>query len=235
MKKIFWYILFALSCFCGRGYAMPNDTVFVASQYQQIQQKTNEIIEEAEVDVVSSLTLAVNAINNIMTWSAIFIAFLTLIVAIIGFVGYNRMYEVVQDNIKKNDEKVDAKIRAIDAKQEMFNDCVSRTQVISEQLKGQEKYICKTSDYLFAALDKITNQIPDADTGKAIMKQMWHNYQITSLYSADEGKEFAALAFLQENGTIDDIEHLEFVSTYDRNDHNKTWAREILGLLSIRT
>lgn len=237
MKKIICFIILALSLILVNANTLQKNTVVDSGQQPVLHNNIDEVVQVDEIDkpdVVSSLTLAVNAINNIQTWSAVIIAILTLAVALFGFFGYRHIENSMKENIKKNDKAVDDKIREIEQQQQAFNDCVIQTKAISEKLSGQEKYICKTNQYLYDALDKIANQISDVDTGKIILKEMLHNYQITNLYSTDNSKKFAALAYIQENGSTSDIEHLEFISNYDSNEDNKKWAREIVGIIRYR-
>lgn len=229
MKRTICITVFALLCSFMISNALPkkaND-----STIQHVQQKNEKKIIIEEKDEVSSLTLAVNAINNIMAWSAGIVAILTLIVAVFGFIGYNRIKEVMNDSIKKNSKIIDDKIKTINEKEEEFSNCISRTKIIDGRLKVQEKYMCNSNLYLYESLDKIANQISDTDKGRLILKEMLHNYQVTNLYSADNNTKFASLAYLQANGTFNDIEHLEYVSNYDQDENNKIWSREIIGAI----
>jgi hypothetical protein len=254
MRKKIYLIVFVLSCFfasaCTSNGKNVNDTL------QQIQHSAGKS------DIVDTLTLAGNTINNILTWSAVMLAVLTLIVALFEILGYLRnqneikrnekivdkkiieinetinhkvieINDALGNNIKSNDKIITDKIQAINAKEQELNDCILQSKAISERLSGQEKYVNKTNQYLYEALDKIANQIPDANIAKVIMKEMLHNYQVTNLYSSTDSK-FATLAYLQQNGTMNDIEHLEYVSYYDSNELNKEWAREIIGIIKHR-
>ncbi len=234
MKKMICFIALILSYFLLEANTLPsnnvNDTV-----PQQIQQNVERTVNSDTQDTVNSLTLAINAINNIQTWSAVIIAILTLIVALWGIFGYRRMKKNIKENIKKNDKIIRNRIEAINAKEQEFNDCITKITVVIEKLNSQEKYMCKANQYLYEALDKIANQIPNADTGKAILQNMLHNYQITNLYSTDNNTKFAALAYLYGNGTLEDIEHLEYFAKSNIDERNREWAREIVGIIKHKT
>ncbi|MDR1342588.1 MAG: hypothetical protein LBK18_04935 [Prevotellaceae bacterium] len=220
MKKTICFIALALSSFLVSAEVLPinNVTDSVTQEVQQNVKKTVLVDDVDKPDVVSSLTLAVNAINNIQTWSAVIIAILTLIVAVVGLFGYFKLNQVLKSNVAK----IQAKIQEINEKEQEFDRCISQT-------KAQEKYMQRTNVCFFEAFDKVVNQITNSKTAKAISQQMLHNYQITNLYSADD--KFAAFAHLEEQGTMDDIQHLDFVSKYDSNKDNKKRAREIIGII----
>lgn len=169
---------------------------------------------------VGSLTLAVNVINNIMTWTSVLVGVITLLVGAFGYFGYNRM-----ENQIKN------KIAEIDKKRTDFDDCILQMKGIQAKLVAQEKYTCNSNIYIYDTLDKIANQIAEAEKGKVILEKMLHSYQITNLYAAENDLKFAALAYIQNNGTLDDIKHLEHVATYDAYEQNRVWAREIIGII----
>jgi cell division protein FtsB len=222
MKKTICFILLAFSCFGTSANILQNNNVGDTVQIEQkVEQNTEKIVNADNTDVVNGLTLAVNAINNIQTWSAVMIAILTLIVAIFGFIGYFRISHVLKSNVAQ----VQKKIEEINAKEQEFNNCISQT-------KAQEKYIYKTNECFLDALDKIANQITDTTNASFILRDMLHNYHITNLYSAED--KFAALADLEVNGTREDIEHLEYVSNNDSDEYNKSWAREIIGIIRHR-
>lgn len=233
MKKNICLIVLILSSLLVGAHTLTNNNAEnTDTEPQQEQQNVEKTIKTDKQDDVSSLTLAVNAINNIQTWSAVLIAILTLIVALWGFFGYRHMKENIIENLEKNDEIIGAKIKAINAREQEFNDYVTRTMVIFEKLNCQEKYMSKTNQYLYEALDKIANQISDSETGKDILQKMLHNYQITNLYSTETNTKFAALAYLYGNGISKDIEHLEYFAKYDLDERNKEWAREIIGIIN---
>jgi uncharacterized protein YneF (UPF0154 family) len=233
MKKTICFILLVLSCFLANADTLQNNNVGDTIQ-QQVEQHVEKTVRADNTDVVSSLMFAVDAINTIQTWSAVIMAFLTLIVALFGILGYRHIRKDMKENIEKNDKIISDKIQEINEKEQKFNDCITQVKVISEKLNGQEKYMSKTNQYLYEALDEVANQISDVKIANHILRKMLHNYQITNLYSTDSNKKYAALAYLQENGTLEDIEHLDYFSNCDLDEPNKIWAREIIGVLRHR-
>jgi len=226
MKYTIFIIIIVLSCALAKAdttnYNSVNDTAV-----SLVQKNTEEIHYCKNQNDVGSLTLAVNAINNIMTWSAVMIAALTLLVAVFGIIGYIRIKDILKDNIKK----VSDKIIEINSKEQVFNTCIAKTEAITKELQAQEQYMCNSNVYIHKALETIANQISDDHRAISILKFILHNYQISSLYSSNASLKFAALAYLQDNGTFNDIEHLEYVSNFDLIEANKTWAREIIGII----
>ncbi len=233
MKKMIFYIFLVLTCLSAGADTLPNknsrDTISQQKQLQQLHQKTKKTIENS--NDISSITLAVNAINNIISWTAAIIAIYTLVIALFGFFGYRHVKDNMKNNIKRNNKIINDKIVEINQKEQKFNDCLNQTKAISGKLDMQDKYMCKTNSYLFEALDKLANQISDTKVGKVILKENFHGYQITNLYSIDRNKNFASLAYMQQNGSLEDIEHLEYFSNFDLDANNKIWAREIIGVI----
>ncbi len=203
------------------------------SATQEIQE-----VQEDSIDIVSQLTLAVNNINNLITWTSVLIGILAILVALFGYFGYRHIKEDMEKNIvesKKSIEKLNNEIKnrleELNKKKRELNDYISLTKVISEKIDVQEKYINKTNEYLYMALEKMANQIND----KSILDEMLHNLRITNLYSNDDSKVFAALAHLHVKGTSKDIEHLEFCSQHNGvSDSNKLIAREIIGIIKFK-
>lgn len=189
-------------------------------------------ISESSTGSVSDLTLVVNAVNNIITWTSIMIATLTLFIGLCGFFGYHQIKQNMEKNAIENTKIVDNKIEELNKKKKEIDKYISLTQTILEKTNIQEKYMYKANQYLYEALDKIANQIEDTKTANAILNEILHNFQVTNLYSSKGKKVFAALAYLQANGTLEDIEHLEFYSSLNGNsDSNSAWAREIIGVI----
>lgn len=231
MKQMIFFIILALSYISANADTLPNNNVTTVQYHQQVQQNVEKTVSNEKQEDVSSLTLAVNAINNLLTWSEKAIAYLTLIVALFGFFGYYKINKSLKDNMKKNDKIIEDKIEEINNRETEFNDYISRTKAIIEKLNGQEKYMYKTNQYLYEALDKIANQISDTKIGNSILKEMYHNYQVTNLYSVDDNTKFAAFAYIQENGNFNDIEHLEYISNYDSNERYMVWAKAIIVII----
>jgi len=234
MKKLICFIFLILTNLFINANTLPNKNVGDSTLQQQkhLQQKQQITeIKTDNIDYVSSITLAVNSINNIISWTSATIAIYTLVIALFGFFGYRHIKERIDENLEKNRLIIDDKINEINKKEQIYDDIISQTQVIINKIDVQDKYMCQTNENLYDALNKLANQIPDEKTGKHILKEMLHNYQITNLFSSYSTKHFAGLAYLQENGTIEDIVHLESYLKHCIDEKNKIWAREIIGVI----
>jgi len=177
-------------------------------------------VDQNNIQPLDSLSFALSAICDVITWSSVLIATITLLVAAFGYFGYNRMENRIKNRISE-----------LDKKQAEFNDYISQMKVIQDKLLTQGKYICNSNVYIYDTLDKIANQIVDAEKGKLILERMYHNYQIINLYATDNNLKFASLAYMENNGTQNDIKHLEHVATYDDDEKNRIRAREIIGII----
>lgn len=173
---------------------------------------------------VSALTLAVNAVNNIFTWSAIIVAILTFVTMIIGFIGY-----------KSLKDKIDHKIEIIDQKLAVIDQCNNELQKLGHKFNIQENFTYKTSEYLYESVEQIVNQMQDERRAKDIYSKLLHSFHITHLYkNADESK-LAALFYLHESGTIKDVSDLEYIEKMDENVEYRKRAREIIGVIKHRS
>lgn len=221
MKHLIFIILFVVFNTLVSANIIANDSII-----QQVPQQ-QEIVNYEKQEEIGSLTLAVNTINNIFTWSAVMIAVLTLIIGILGGIGYIMIKRSQDDNIKK----VDKKIAEINSKKQELDNYIYQTKIIEKKLKAQEKYMINSNEYSYKALDTIANQISDSEKAIVILKFILHNYQIANLYSADNNLKFSSLAYFQENGALSDTEHLEYVANCDLVETNRKWAREIIGVI----
>lgn len=173
---------------------------------------------------VSALTLAVNAVNNIFTWSAIIVAILTFVTMIIGFIGY-----------KSLKDKIDDKIKIIDQKLAVIDHCETELRKLEHKFNIQENFTYKTSEYLYESVEQIVNQMQDKRRAKDIYSKLLHSFHITHLYkNADESK-LAALFYLHESGTIMDVSDLEYIEKMDENVEYRKKAREIIGVIKHRS
>ena len=57
------------------------------------------------------------------------------------------------------------------------------------------------------------------------------NAENNEAYNRDR---FAVLAYLETNGTIEDIPHLEYVVQHDTNEDNRRRAIEVIGIIRNR-
>ncbi len=233
--------------------------------------------------IVFNLTLAVNAVNNVLTSGSIFIAILTLFIGLVGLFGF---YSVKQDLKDKIDE-FETEINNINTKvtdnedkitktNKLIQDCCSETnekykdfenrfneslehnlaeidirnQIVNASIQDfqnfhsrQEAYINQTINYLYQATSAIINQMSDQDQARTILSRIYHDIQIARLYRTSLNAEnnvaydrdrFAAFAYLETNGTIEDIPHLQYVEQHDPNENNRRRAIEVIAIIRNR-
>ncbi len=183
-------------------------------------------------DTGDSLAIAVNSVSNVIGWTSVIIAILTLFVALAGFFGYRYLLSTIKSSTESSEKLINSHLEKLISKQKDFDNSVVLISSLADRLADYEKFMRNTNRYLYESLDKVANQIGDKDLGIKILEFMLHNYQITNLYSSDKNTIFASLAYLHENGTLDDIQHLEFlsVSNYVCVEY-QLWAREIVGII----
>ncbi len=84
----------------------------------------------------------------------------------------------------------------------------------------------------------------DKEQANLLLANLFHDFQIAKLYrnnfETDEVSDIdvnliTALEYLEENGTMEDIPHLEYVAQNDTNDDNRNRARMIIGRIMERS
>jgi len=168
--------------------------------------------------------------GDFIGWTSVILAIFLTVLGIIALFSFK--------TIKENEKRINDRISKIDEKEQEFKDYISRTEAINKRLSLQ---IENANEYLYEAIKDITNQIRDGMKDKIISETLnkrfektEHSYQITNLYSEDNENKLTALTYLQQNGTPDDIEHLEYVSKYDLVEVHKEYAREIIGIIRYK-
>lgn len=164
-----------------------------------------------------------------------FIFILTLIVAVltimVAFIGY---YEFTRVNTYT--EKVDEFVSDFNEKLETYNQNVLNIQ---SRLTQQELYLVQTINYLNSIIAELSYKTQD----KSIIERLSRYSHIAQLYrisldmnesSETSNSKFAAFAYFEESGIIEDIPHLEYVAQHDPNEQNKKRAREIIGHIRER-
>lgn len=218
MKKVFLYSMFLLLS-CTPAIA---DSVGVAlTDSNTINTVTPK---EEQSNEVSSLTLAVNTVNNILTYSSFVIALLTFATIFAGFFEYRRLKEIIERKVAEIDNKA--------AEIDDFKQKLDHAQLL---LKIQDKYINFANGYLYQTTEQIVNQMEDNDMAVEIFKKMNHNYHIANLYSGKKDDRFASLAYLRENGVVADVEHLLQICDSDPEERYRSLASEIIGIIKYRT
>lgn len=161
-----------------------------------------------------------------------FIFILTLIVAILAFmfafIGYNEFTRVIEYR-----KKVDGFESDFNKKLETHNQNMT---IISDRLTQQGLFINQSLNYLNSILAELSFMSQNENT----IKRLLHDSNIAQLYrinldtneSSDlSNSKFDAFAYLEENGTKEDIPHLKYVAKYDPIEKNRDRAKEIIGVI----
>ena len=219
MKKI---LIISLFCY------IPLCSVYADSIHNAVRDTVPKILTENNSrdsfsDLISSLTLCVNAVNNVIQNTSCIIAILTFATILAGFFGYK--------NLKK---KLDSKAREVDEKLAEIASFKENVTEARHLIKSQDNYVHSAIGYLYHITEQIINQMEDQKLAMEIYKDLFHKYHVANLYSADKNTRFAALAYLKEKGTQDDIEHLQLLSSIDSEEKYRNMAIEIIGIIKYR-
>lgn len=238
--------------------------------------------------IVFNLTLAVNAINNVLSGGAIALGILTLFIGLVGLFGYNTLKEDIREYKLKHDKDTqktieelesqltrdydefttnqnnifvelkrttDEHTNKINTKLENFyvtiHDYSNKVDLyahliddIRKALTQQARYIDQTINIFFKATYSNISQMKDKEQANLLLANLFHDFQIAKLYrnnfETDEVSDIdvnliTALEYLEENGTMEDIPHLEYVAQNDTNDDNRNRARMIIGRIMERS
>lgn len=201
----------------------------------------------------SDLTLAVNAINNILTWGSFIVAVLTIAAAIFGILGVSAFREETKNSIKFNknqlksfSSKITSNTSIVKDTQKKQKDFISDINDLKYQFSQQKRFLERASENLFQTTELIAFQLQDES--EAIKLLDFNNYckNIILLYRAimdDDDQEtiidiqdqkINAIDFLKINGSLEDIKHLEYVANHDLNEIIKSQAKYAIGYIQAR-
>lgn len=122
------------------------------------------------------------------------------------------------------------------------NDIETRTNGIERILRQQNyqiQYLERINRYLFS----ITNSIVDSDGGNsestlAFRNSLYNQYYIVKTFlpwsDGPTDSTQAAFMYLQYNGTLDNIDDLQFIAANDPDERKKNKARETIGFIRAR-
>ena len=114
---------------------------------------------------------------------------------------------------------------------------------IRESLSRHDIALSHYNQVLYDTTYAVAQQIEKTNIAQSLMNTILHDFQIANLYhislDSDETTDsndikFATFAYLEENGTLDDIPHLDYVEQHDPNEFNKRRAIEIKAIINRR-
>ena len=159
--------------------------------------------------IVFNLTLAVNAINNVLSSGAIALGILTLFIGLVGLFGFNTLKEDIREYKEKHDKDTKILIDNIQTnlmsahkefaenqnnKLESFNDVINEykndfnsytcqiNHLVKESHTKQMKYINQTINYLYEMAYPIIGQMKDEELANHVLESIFHDLQIARLY-----------------------------------------------------
>ena len=146
--------------------------------------------------------------------------------------------ENMQEKLSAFNDEINTKLLTFNDKIDNFNIQVDQ---IRNSLNQKDKYLDQTINYLFQATYSNINLMDDKDQAKQLLKNLFHDLQIAKLYQADinadevtDINKIVAFSYLEENGIMADIPHLEYIAQHDPNNKIKDRAREIIGRIKQR-
>lgn len=193
-----------------------------------------------------------NRTYNLFEIFMVIIMFISLIVSgSLAIMFYFRTRNISEKVIKYNNEGIikDYKhhieeVKYLQSELDIIkNEFQQQINLIQIKNDFQNHYLDQIVSLFFQATYSITDQMNNESTAKNILYNLFHDYQITKLYRdsldskdsmAVQQDKFAAFAYLTENGTMDDIPHLDFVAQNDCDEQNRKLAREIIGRIKER-
>lgn len=118
-----------------------------------------------------------------------------------------------------------------------------RVNQVTEALTQQSRYFEHTIDYLYQATYTNISQMEDQTQAERLLDDLFHELQIATLHRTylntnetqdNDINKNAALEYLEENGRMEDISHLEYVALHDPNEHVRRRAIEVRAIIRSR-
>ena len=210
---------------------------------------TNSQSSDFPSDVVSLITLIVNDFNNVLSeinnsfaLISIIIGIFGLLIGVLGILGFSNLktdYRVLKkelaEQICEQNNKIQKKNNEID---EILSSVKESTNLL-KQHNYQIEYLQRINQSLFS----ITNSVVDSnggndETASSIRNSLYNQYYIVKVFlpwsdSPTDGTE-AAFRYLQVNGTIDNIDDLQFIADNDPDERKRKMALETIGYIRAR-
>lgn len=188
----------------------------------QLQMKLDSIEmpqNRSEKQRTGELTLLVSGVNNIIQTYGFILAFITVF-----FVSGGGLYVTWVNKLAKK------RLSEIKEKEIEYDKRIIRISELENNLKFQDRYLERSIGYIYSALITLAEENND----KALLNKIFYDTQTIKLFSKDNNESFAALSFFSENGKMDIIEHLVFLSNNDSSDTHRRFASEVIGMIKER-
>lgn len=191
--------------------------------------------------LITTLNNAISIQNNNIDILAIIVTFFGIIIAVVGFFGYNGLKNEIKEykdditnSIKDKEKALQNKINEIDALKNSVGDETKRIEDILKSQLYQNLYLQEINKYLFLITNSLVdNNNNDPKSIQAIRESLYNKYHIIKLFlpwSEDitNGTK-ADFMYLQNRGTKENIEDLEIIANNDPDENKRKLALETIG------
>lgn len=254
MKTRNLFILFTLAIICFRAKAsndtiikLPNDTLVVVCAESDclndsIQIQSNCMRDNIHVsdlsysDGISTLTLVIEAIEDMFNRVNIYVTIISVIIALAGFFGIGSIKSKIKKLEKSiQDTKDEAKKSMLELKEEasklkIENVAIEKVQTLNNQ------YIQKVNQWMLYNAYTIANTIGgESIQSRNLMEESMLNYYLMKLYlSKDQHEINGCINYIKTKGGIEVIEHLQFIVDNDTDKDKIEKASKAIGYIQGR-
>lgn len=251
MKTKYLYALLILCLFCIKADA-KNDTILTSpdtivvchtkditnaplSSQQTCLSEDSKKVDSSEMhpDDISALTLAVNTVNDVLsdmntlfTVVTIILSVITVLVAIVGLLG---VHDIKKD-VEKHKDNVSIKIDNLIGEAKTLkrrNEAIEKVQNLNNQ------YLQKVNQWML----KNAYSIANTNGGKSVQSQnlmkesMLYYYMMKLLLSKNHHEIDGCINYIKTKGTLNEIEHLQFIVDNDPDKYKRDKASEAIGYI----
>ena len=203
-------------------------------------------------NLLSSTTALINSLNNNIATENEYLTVVNILVAMFGvaiaFVGVLSFFGIKgfresKDEIEKYKENINNALKEKIAEIERLNKSVEeKAKKISDILDEhnyQIQFLQRNNQYLFS----VTNSIVDSSSGNSettlnIRNSLYNQYYIVKTFlpwsDGPTDSTQAAFMYLLYNGTLDNIDDLQFIANKDPDERKRKMAFETIGFIRAR-
>ena len=149
----------------------------------------------------------------------------------------------VDDFERDTNRRLDNSERTIDDYTNIVTHFTTQIDILRESLTQQTRYFDHIINYLYQVTYYNIEQMEDQTQAQQLLEHLFHELQIALLFNtylnADESpavdiNRIAALEYLEGNGTMDDIPHLDYVVEHDPDEQIRQRAVEVRAIIRNR-
>lgn len=250
MKRRFSLLFILFFGACNNVFSL-NDTNCTP---QKPLEQTRQIFNNSPTvsDCISSLTISVETINNLIETENNRLTFFTILISIIALLftaaGVFGFWKI--------NKKLESKNNVISKKISIIETTKTSIKELLDSQKYQNAYMQKINEYLFKITNTINDNVlsnpnsymgavensedrdsstPTSSTQKTnndtIREELWHDYYIITLLLPKSEKTSGAFDYLKVQGTKNDIDVLKFIAKNDPNKEKREEAKTTIGFI----